>query len=66
MTVLTEGRGRHFNELIEEVQKVLKKVMGLELVQMRAKEGAAGKSKSSPPRAPPPPNRSRPEPGRTR
>ena len=49
---MTDGRGRHFNELIEMAQKVLKDVMGYELVQMRAKEGTGGKSESNPPARP--------------
>ncbi|GAA5875109.1 hypothetical protein JCM1840_007256 [Sporobolomyces johnsonii] len=42
--VLTDGRGRHFNLLLPKAQKVLKDVMGMELVLLRPKEGAAGKN----------------------
>ncbi|GAA5956022.1 hypothetical protein JCM21900_002647 [Sporobolomyces salmonicolor] len=42
--VLTDGRGRHFNVLLPKAQKVLKDVMGMELVLLRAKDGATGKN----------------------
>ncbi|GAA5914152.1 hypothetical protein JCM6882_004940 [Rhodosporidiobolus microsporus] len=44
--VLTDGRGRHFNALFPKVQKVLKEVMGMELVALRAKEGGKAQAKS--------------------
>ncbi|GAA5835001.1 hypothetical protein JCM11251_000134 [Rhodosporidiobolus azoricus] len=43
--VLTDGRGRHFNTLFVRVQKVLKEVMGMELVALRAKEGGKTQTK---------------------
>ncbi|GAA5935922.1 hypothetical protein JCM1841_006592 [Sporobolomyces salmonicolor] len=42
--VLTDGRGSHFNLLLPKAQRVLKDVMGMELVLLRAKEGATGKN----------------------
>ncbi|GAA6005819.1 hypothetical protein JCM10207_007240 [Rhodosporidiobolus poonsookiae] len=46
--VLTDGRGKHFNALFPKVQKILKEVMGMELVLLRPREGAAAKN---PPKA---------------
>ncbi|BGP17323.1 hypothetical protein JCM10213_009072 [Rhodosporidiobolus nylandii] len=43
-SVLTDGRGKHFNTLFPKVNKVLKEVMGMELHQLRAKEGGAAKN----------------------
>ncbi|BGP25566.1 hypothetical protein JCM10295v2_004494 [Rhodotorula toruloides] len=44
--VLVEGRGRHFNNLLPKVQKILKDVLGLELVLLRQKETATGKNQA--------------------
>ncbi|POY70952.1 hypothetical protein BMF94_6040, partial [Rhodotorula taiwanensis] len=41
--VLTDGRGRHFNNLLPKVQKILREVLGLDLVALRQKESASGK-----------------------
>ncbi|GAA5867356.1 hypothetical protein JCM8547_003319 [Rhodosporidiobolus lusitaniae] len=38
------SRGKHFNALLPKVQKVLKEVLGMEMVLLRAKDGAAGKN----------------------
>ncbi|GAA5830667.1 hypothetical protein JCM5353_007579 [Sporobolomyces roseus] len=42
--VLIDGRGRHFSTLMPKVQKLLKDLMGMELVLLRAKETSTGKS----------------------
>ncbi|GAA5871565.1 hypothetical protein JCM16303_000794 [Sporobolomyces ruberrimus] len=42
--VLTDGRGRHFAALMPKVQKLLKDIMGMELILLRARETSAGKS----------------------
>ena len=44
--VLKDGRGKHFPDLFNSAQKILRNTFGMELVQLRAKEGAAGKSAS--------------------
>ena len=41
--VLTDGRGRHFTSLLPKVQKILRDVLGLDLVALRPKESATGK-----------------------
>ncbi|GAA5844158.1 hypothetical protein JCM3766R1_003275 [Sporobolomyces carnicolor] len=46
--VLTDGRGRHFNSLMPKVQKILREVMGMELILLRPRETATGKN---PPKA---------------
>ncbi|GAA5909197.1 MAGE domain-containing protein [Sporobolomyces salmoneus] len=46
--VLTDGRGRHFNSLMPKVQKLLKDVLGMELILLRPRETATGKN---PPKA---------------
>jgi len=43
-TVLTDGRGRHFNALMPKVQRMLKEIMGMELVLLRHRESASSKS----------------------
>jgi hypothetical protein len=42
--VLADGKGRHFPELYASAQVILKKTLGMELTQMRAKDNAGGKS----------------------
>ncbi|KWU44388.1 hypothetical protein RHOSPDRAFT_33949 [Rhodotorula sp. JG-1b] len=42
--VLTDGRGRHFTSLLPKVQKILRDVLGLDLVALRPKESATGKA----------------------
>ncbi|KAG0655147.1 hypothetical protein C6P46_001139 [Rhodotorula mucilaginosa] len=42
--VLTDGRGRHFTSLLPKVQKILREVLGLDLVALRQKESATGKA----------------------
>ncbi|BGP09105.1 hypothetical protein OF846_003262 [Rhodotorula toruloides] len=44
--VLVDGRGRYFNNLLPKVQKILKDVLGLELVLLRQKETATGKNQA--------------------
>lgn len=41
--MLTDGRGRHFTSLLPKVQKILREVLGLDLVALRQKESATGK-----------------------
>lgn len=41
--MLTDGRGRHFTSLLPKVQKILRDVLGLDLVALRQKESATGK-----------------------
>ncbi|KDE07681.1 hypothetical protein, variant [Microbotryum lychnidis-dioicae p1A1 Lamole] len=43
-TVLPDGQGRYFNELIPKVQKNLRKVLGMELVALRPKENSTAKN----------------------
>ncbi|GAA5981441.1 hypothetical protein JCM11641_004764 [Rhodosporidiobolus odoratus] len=42
--VFADGKGKHFNSLFPKVQKVLREVMGMELFQLRGKEGNTAKS----------------------
>ncbi|GJN91445.1 hypothetical protein Rhopal_004468-T1 [Rhodotorula paludigena] len=44
--VLTDGRGKHFNALLPKVQKVLKDVLGMELVALRARETSKSQGKA--------------------
>ncbi|GAA6064509.1 hypothetical protein JCM10212_004870 [Sporobolomyces blumeae] len=44
--VLTDGRGRHFNSLMPKAQKLLKDVVGMELILLRPKD--VGTSKNPP------------------
>jgi hypothetical protein len=44
--VLTDGRGRHFTSLLPKVQKILREVLGLDLVALRQKESATGKGEA--------------------
>ncbi|KAL8276442.1 hypothetical protein RQP46_011144 [Phenoliferia psychrophenolica] len=43
-TILVGGHSRHFNEFLGKAQKHLRNGFGMELVPMRAKEGASGKA----------------------
>lgn len=44
VAVLTDGQGKYFTELFETSQKLLRKIVGLELVLMRPKESGGGNS----------------------
>lgn len=45
--VLKDGKGKHYNDIMHRVQKTLRKVLGVEIVPLRVKEGVAAKSASS-------------------